>query len=58
MPNQVTPDYDVPPVIETALGIEFSPLEKWNLPHFGLYWNAIRQKYQEGERTTATRIDD
>jgi len=36
------PDYDAPPVIETVLGVQFTPLEKWDIPHFGMYWHDIR----------------
>jgi uncharacterized protein (TIGR04255 family) len=39
------PQYDSPPVNETVLGIEFKPLNAWGLPHFGLFWTKIREKY-------------
>ena len=42
-----TPDFEEPPVVETVLGIEFTPLEEWSLPHFGLYWTEIRDKYKQ-----------
>ena len=34
----VHPRFDRPPVVETAFSIEFTPLERWLVPHFGLYW--------------------
>jgi uncharacterized protein (TIGR04255 family) len=43
------PDFDDPPVIETYLGVEFLPLGKWAVPHFGLYWNEIRGEYPRFE---------
>ncbi len=43
---QNLPKFDNPPVIETVYGIEFEPLQDWQVPHFGLYWTRIRHKYQ------------
>jgi uncharacterized protein (TIGR04255 family) len=43
------PDYDNPPVIETAIGVEFAPLEKWEIPHFGLFWERIQADYPHFE---------
>ncbi|MGH7228463.1 MAG: TIGR04255 family protein [Nitrospiraceae bacterium] len=40
-----SPDFDDPPVIETALGVEFSPLKGWDVQHFGLFWREIRNEY-------------
>ncbi len=39
------PDYDNPPIIETALGVEFDPLALWEIPHFGLFWHEIKDDY-------------
>jgi len=39
------PDFEDPPVVETALGVEFAPLEKWSIPCFGLFWQDIRNEY-------------
>jgi uncharacterized protein (TIGR04255 family) len=36
------PDFSDPPVVETVLGVEFTPLEGWRIPHFGLFWQTIR----------------
>jgi uncharacterized protein (TIGR04255 family) len=39
------PAFDNPPVVETALAVEFEPIPGWGVPHFGLYWNEIRREY-------------
>jgi uncharacterized protein (TIGR04255 family) len=43
------PDYDNPPVVETAIGVEFGSLEKWEIPHFGLFWQRIQAEYPHFE---------
>jgi uncharacterized protein (TIGR04255 family) len=42
--ERTLPDFDDPPVVETALGLEFAPL-RWSVPHFGLFWSEIREEY-------------
>lgn len=42
-----TPKFAAPPVIETVLGVEFDPLPGWDIPHFGLFWQSVRDKYQK-----------
>lgn len=37
--------FDNPPVVEKAVGVEFSPLARWGVPHFGLYWSEINDEY-------------
>lgn len=51
MPNsgQSFPVFDSPPVVETAVGVEFSPLAKWDIPAFGLYWSTVRKRYPEAK---------
>jgi uncharacterized protein (TIGR04255 family) len=39
------PKFAAPPLTEVVLGIEFSPLERWGMPHFGLFWSRIREDY-------------
>ncbi len=39
------PDFAAPPVVETVFGVEFAALEKWQIPHFGLFWQNIRHEY-------------
>lgn len=43
--ERTLPDYGRPPVVETLLGVQFSPLVKFSIPHFGLYWAKIREDY-------------
>ena len=43
--QDATPSFDRPPIVEKLMGIEFSPLEKWEVPHFGLFWQEIRDSY-------------
>jgi len=38
------PRFKKPPVVETVLGVEFAALEKWSIPHFGLFWQLISQE--------------
>jgi uncharacterized protein (TIGR04255 family) len=39
------PEYQSPPVVETALAIEFASLPGWNLAHFGSLWEQFRAQY-------------
>ena len=41
------PEFDSPPVIETVLGVEFKPLERWGIPHFGLFWERVRKDFPQ-----------
>jgi uncharacterized protein (TIGR04255 family) len=43
--SSVLPSYGNPPVVETILGVQFSPIEKWGIPHFGLFWQTIVKNY-------------
>jgi len=38
-----------PPVIETALSVEFAPIEGWGIPHFGLFWSRVRDDLPDFE---------
>lgn len=38
-----------PPLIEAVLAVQFLPLAKWSLPHFGLFWQTIRSEYPRFE---------
>ncbi|MDQ2920603.1 MAG: TIGR04255 family protein [Acidobacteriota bacterium] len=44
-PAGSVPDFDDPPVTETLLDVAFSPLASWRIPHFGLFWETIKQDY-------------
>ena len=39
------PKYDIPPVIEVVLGVEFLPLAAWDVPYFGLFWEQVREDF-------------
>ena len=43
------PAFDAPPVVETVIGVEFAPIEGWSIPHYGLYWNEIKDEYPRYE---------
>ena len=60
MASTPIPKFDDPPVIETALGVEFAPIEKWSVPHFGLYWERIRDRFPkfEVQPPAASQIED
>jgi uncharacterized protein (TIGR04255 family) len=42
---QGLPDFDDPPVAETVLGVEFEPLQGWDVRHFGLFWETIADEF-------------
>ena len=41
----VHPHFSDPPVTEAVLDLQFSPLANWKTVHFGLYWQAIRERF-------------
>jgi uncharacterized protein (TIGR04255 family) len=47
------PSFDSPPVIETVLGLQFTPLAAFGIPHFGLYWQRIRDQYPHQQAQAA-----
>lgn len=44
-PNRTLPEFNNPPVIETVLGVQFSPLQRFSILHYGLFWKKIRVDY-------------
>ena len=46
------PDYDKPPVIEVAMGVQFAPIEQFSAAHIGLYWGTIRDTFTRIEEQT------
>lgn len=42
-------EFKKPPIVETAMGVEFAPLAGWGLAHFGLFWSEIRKEYPKYE---------
>ena len=43
------PDFLNPPVIEVVCGIQFEGLDDWKTPHYGLYWERVRNEYPDCE---------
>jgi len=39
------PEFDIPPVAETVLGVEFAQLPKFGAAHYGLYWATIKDRF-------------
>jgi len=47
--QRTLPDYESPPVIETVLGVRFSPLTPFTTRLFSLYWTSIKDEYPHFE---------
>jgi len=43
------PDFADPPVTEAVLGIELSPVQGWSIPHYGLLWAKVKDRYPHFE---------
>jgi uncharacterized protein (TIGR04255 family) len=43
------PDFERPPVNEVVFGLQFRPLEKMRVAHFGKYWQRIGKRYPHTE---------
>ncbi len=43
--QRTLPDFDDPPIVESALSVEFATLAKWRIPHFGLFWHEIQTDF-------------
>jgi uncharacterized protein (TIGR04255 family) len=41
------PKFGLPPVIETVIGVSFNNLASWQIPHFGLFWETVRDEYDQ-----------
>ena len=39
------PDFEHPPIIEALMGVQFTPLKGWGIPHYGMFWQRIRSDY-------------
>jgi len=39
------PEFDRPPVAEVALGVQFKTDSPLRVPHFGLFWKAVREDF-------------
>lgn len=40
-----SPYYRTPPLNEVSIGLQFEPLERLKIPHFGLFWDLIRKDF-------------
>ena len=43
--ERTLPDFENPPAVETLMGTHFAPIERWQAPHFGLFWARIKKEY-------------
>lgn len=43
--DKLLPDFENPPVDETVLSIQFSPIPGFSIPHYGLFWDKVRSEY-------------
>jgi len=43
------PEFRKPPVIETALAVEFAPIPGWNAIHYGDVWQRFKSEYPKAE---------
>jgi uncharacterized protein (TIGR04255 family) len=48
-PSRRLPEYRRPPVIETALAIEFAPIKGWNIVQYGSLWECFKSRYPKVE---------
>ena len=39
------PFYNAPPVVETVLGVQFEPLEKFSNAHLGIFWKSLGEEW-------------
>jgi uncharacterized protein (TIGR04255 family) len=47
--NQDLPSYKNPPVVETALSVQFQPIEGFKNAHLGLFWSQLQKQYPKVE---------
>jgi uncharacterized protein (TIGR04255 family) len=47
--TRTLPDFYHPPAIETALGVRFTSIPRWNVFHYGLLLQAFREDYPKQE---------
>lgn len=45
--DQPLPSFRSPPVIETALSVQFQPIKGFGNAHLGLFWDCVREQYPE-----------
>lgn len=47
------PEFELPPVVETVLSAQFSPLTEFQSVHFGLFWQSVRDRFPKTEEKLA-----
>jgi uncharacterized protein (TIGR04255 family) len=47
--NHDLPSFKNPPLIETAMSVQFKPVEGFTNAHLGLFWNQLRDEYPKVE---------
>jgi len=55
------PEFDRPPLVETAIGVVFVPAEGWRLPHFTRFGRHVEDAYSAAEpqeRVIATPLEE
>jgi len=45
--QNVAVDYERPPVVETILGVQFDPIQKFSNAHQGLFWNSLGPEWPD-----------
>jgi len=45
--DEPLPSFRDPPVVETALSVQFKPLPRLRNAHLGLFWREIRDQYPD-----------
>jgi uncharacterized protein (TIGR04255 family) len=43
--EQSLPNYENPPVVEVVCGVQFKPIEQFNVAHIGLLWQRFQPEY-------------
>lgn len=54
---QGRPKFDQPPVVETALSLQFSPLPGYSTAHAGWFWKEYLEKLEEPTRKWSQAVD-
>ncbi len=47
MSQETSPNYSNPPVVETVLSVQFDPLQKMKVGHFGAFWKSLGSEWTE-----------
>lgn len=50
--SKALPDYRNPPINEVVCGVRFRPLDRFTLPHVGLFWSRVRHDFPNVQHAT------